>query len=260
MLHKKSVIHFLTIITSIYVLYYLYWRIEFTLNYAALAFSILLLAGEVIGIIDYYLFALMTWNTNTEKPGPPEEGLSVDVFIPTYNEDLAILEATLIGCRNMWYPHTTYVLDDGRRQEVKELAAALGCRYLTRPDNKHAKAGNINEALKKTSGEFIAIMDADMVPQPDFLEKTLGYFKDSKTAIVQLPQEFYNTDSMQHTDNGAHWHEQQLFYHVIQPGKNNINAAFWCGSPSVVRRKALESIGGVATESITEDFFDLYQA
>ncbi len=93
-----------------------------------------------------------------------------------------------------------------------------------------------------------------MVPQPDYLEKTLGYFSDPKTAIVQLPQEFYNTDSVQHIKNTSNWHEQQLFYHVIQPGKNNINAPFWCGSPSVGRRAALESVGGVATESITEDF------
>lgn len=255
MLYKKPVIHTLTIITCIYIIYYFYWRIDSTLNDSALAFSILLLVGEFIGIIDFYLFAFMTWNTETTKPNPPIEKLSVDVFIPTYNEDLEILEATLIGCLNMRYPHTTYVLDDGRREEVENLAAALGCRYLTRPDNIHAKAGNINEALKKTSGDFIAIMDADMVPQPDFLEKTLGYFEDPKTAIVQLPQEFYNIDSMQHADRkGAHWHEQQLFYHVIQPGKNNINASFWCGSPSVVRRTALLSIGGVATESITEDF------
>jgi cellulose synthase (UDP-forming) len=164
------------------------------------------------------------------------------------------LEATLIGCINIRYPHKTYLLDDGDREEVKALAESFGCGYLTRQDHSHAKAGNINAALKNTSGDFIAIMDADMVPQPDYLEKTLGYFRDPKTAIVQLPQEFYNTDSVQHVKTGANWHEQQLFYHVIQPGKNNINAPFWCGSPSIVRRTALESVGGVATESITEDF------
>lgn len=250
----QTAIHFLVIITGLYVTYYLWWRIGSTLNPSALFFSILLLVGEIIGILDFYMFALMTWNTDEKRPSPPEEGLSVDVFIPTYNEDLPILEATIIGCLNMRYPHKTFLLDDGNREEVRALAESLGCGYLTREDNRFAKAGNINAALKKTNGDFIAIMDADMVPQPDYLEKTLGYFSDPKTAIVQLPQEFYNTDSVQHVKNSSNWHEQQLFYHVIQPGKNNINAPFWCGSPSVVRRAALESVGGVATESITEDF------
>ncbi len=251
---KQTVIHLLVIVTGAYITYYLWWRIGSTLNPSALFFSILLLIGEIIGILDFYMFALMTWNTHEKPPLPPEEGLRVDVFIPTYDEDLSILEATIIGCLNMRYPHTTYLLDDGDRDEVKALAESLGCGYLTREEHQHAKAGNINAALKHTSGDFIAIMDADMVPQPDYLEKTLGYFRDSKTAIVQLPQEFYNTDSVQHVKAGSNWHEQQLFYHVIQPGKSNINAPFWCGSPSIVRRVALESVGGVATESITEDF------
>jgi cellulose synthase (UDP-forming) len=181
---------------------------------------------------------------------------SVDVFVPTYNEPLEVLEATLTGCNAITYPHTTYVLDDGHRKEVQALAALLGCAYLTRLDNRHAKAGNINAALASTTGEFIVVLDADTVPQPDYLDKTLGYFVDKNVALVQLPQEFYNLDSIQHrggrsTTNA--WHEQVLFYRVIQPAKNRSNSAFWCGSPSVVRRFALESVGGVATDSITED-------
>lgn len=255
-LYKKSMIRFLVVITGIYVIYYIWWRMNSTLNPAAMVFSLLLLFSEVQGIINFYLFSLMTWNFDKSVTSHPSilEGISVDVFVPTYNEDIKILEATLVGCISMRYNHTTYILDDGRRPEVKELAKRLGCGYLTREDNQHAKAGNINAALKNTNGEFIAVFDADMVPQPDFLEKTLGYFRDNKTAIVQLPQEFYNLDSIQHQESAAYWHEQQLFYRIIQPGKDGINAAFWCGSPSIVRREALESIGGVATESITEDF------
>ena len=104
----------------------------------------------------------------------------MDVFVPTYNEDISVLEATLVGCNNMRMDHTTYLLDDGRRPEVKELARRMGCGYLTREDNKHAKAGNINAALKKTDGDLIVVLDADMVPQPDFLEKTTGYFRKKK--------------------------------------------------------------------------------
>lgn len=253
-IYSKKVINFLVITTGIYIVYYMFWRVTKTINYSALIFSSILLAAEVYGFINYFLFALMTKDIEKGERISPPDGLSVDVFVPTYNEDLEVLEATLIGCANMNYKHTTYVLDDGRREEVASLAKQLGCVYLTRSDNKHAKAGNINAALKKTSGEFIVILDADMVPQPELIEKTLGYFNDPKTAIVQMPQEFYNLDSVQHLNNSSHWHEQQLFYHVIQPGRNSINAPFWCGSPSIVRRSALESIGGVATESITEDF------
>jgi len=252
--YKKPVIHFLTILTGFYILYYIWWRAFYTLNPASLIFSLILLIAEVQGVINFFLFALMTWNVEKTTAPAPMEGASVDVYVPTYNEDIKILEATLVGCIAIRYPHTTYVLDDGRRGEVKLLADQLGCKYLTREDNKHAKAGNINAALKQTKGEFIVILDADMVPQPDFIEKTLGYFNDPKTAIVQLPQEFYNLDSVQYSKKSSFWHDQQLFYHVIQPGKNSINSPFWCGSPSFVRRAALESIGGVATESVTEDF------
>ncbi len=148
------------------------------------------------------------------------------------------------------------MLDDGRRPSVRLLADRLGCHYLTRADNHGAKAGNLNAALEVTQGEFVVVLDADTVPQPDLIERTLGYFTDEKVAFVQLPQEFYNTDSIQHAAGrrrGLPWHEQSLFYRVIQRGKQRWNAAFWCGSPSVLRRTALEDVGGVATSSITED-------
>ncbi len=251
---KTTLIHILTVIAGLYIAYYIYWRAAYTINQNALFFSIILLVAEIQGVINFLLFAMMTWNLKQKRAPKQLDGRSVDVFVPTYNEELSVLEATLVGCVNMRMPHNTYILDDGKRPEVEALAAKMGCLYLTREDNKHAKAGNINAALGKTDSEFIVVLDADMVPQPDLLEKTLGYFRDKKTAIVQLPQEFYNFDSMQHHFEGMRCHEQQLFYHIIQPGKDNINAAFWCGSPSVVRRKALESIGGVATDSITEDF------
>ena len=251
---KRFIMHGIVIATGLYLLYYICWRTLYTLNYSAILFSVLLLACEIQGVINFFLFAFMTWNVDDYEAGHTMKECSVDVFIPTYNEELEILEATIVGCVNMRTDHRTYILDDGRRDEVKELARLYGCHYLTRPDNMHAKAGNINYAMKSTEGEFIAILDADMIPQPDYLEKTLGYFQDEKVAVVQLPQEFYNIDSVQYAKDKMHWHEQQLFYHVIQPGKNNRNAAFWCGSPSIIRRSAMEDVGGVATESITEDF------
>jgi cellulose synthase (UDP-forming) len=239
---------------GIYFVYYLWWRASSTLNPHALFFSWLLWAAEAFGVLSYLLFAWMTQNILPKKPfknAPP--GLAVDVFIPTYNEDPQILEATLTGCKKIKYPHTTYLLDDGRRDEVRRLAQRLGTHYITRPTNEHAKAGNINHALPLTRGEFIVILDADMVPQPNFLHRTLGYFSNPRLAFIQLPQEFYNQDSIQHDRHRPEWHEQALFYRVIQPGKNYTNSAFWCGSPSVVRRSALVDVGGVATETVTED-------
>ncbi|MBM3705357.1 MAG: glycosyltransferase, partial [Actinobacteria bacterium] len=176
---------------------------------------------------------------------------TVDIFIPTYGEPLDILQATMSGCNRISYPHKTYILDDSGRPEVKKLAGRMGCNYIAMPNHEGAKAGNINYALKETSGELIVVLDADFIPLPDILEETLGLFNDEKVAVVQGPQTFYNLDSFQH--EYSYWHEQKLFYQVIQPGKNNTKSAFWCGSPSVVRRKALESIGGVVEESLTED-------
>ncbi len=234
--------------------YYLFWRVTSTFNPEAPAFSWVLWLAEAFGVFNYLLFAWMTQDVSpTLKHRPPAPGLSVDVFIPTYDENLEILEATLIGCKHIWYPHTTYVLDDGKREEVRQLASRSGCEYIARPTNEHAKAGNINYALTRTRGEFIVVLDADMVPQPDYLDRTLGYFADDKLAFIQLPQEFYNQDSIQHDAKTRFWHEQSLFFRVIQPGKNRSNSAFWCGSPSILRRTAIEALGGVATETITED-------
>ena len=244
----------INVVTIVYMAYYLWWRATASLNPQAPFFSWVLLIAEAFGVLNFLLFAWMTRNVSpTRLNFPPPPGLSVDVFIPSYNEDLEVLEATITGAVGIRYPHITYVLDDGRRPEVEALARRLGAEYLVRPDNTDHKAGNINHALKHTKGEFIAMLDADMVPQPDYLDRTLGYFDDEKLAFVQLPQEFYNRDSIQHDPRRRHWHEQSLFFRVIQPGKNHTNSAFWTGSPSVTRRKALEDIGGVATETVTED-------
>lgn len=243
-----------SLIAIIYFVYYLVWRASSTINPAFPFFSWLLWGAEAFGVITYILFAWQTQKIAPSEPfTKPKSGMKVDVFVPTYNESLDILEATLIGCKNIRYNHMTYILDDGNREEVRKLALRLDANYIARPTHEHAKAGNINYALQHTDGEFIVVLDADMVPQPEFLDRTLGYFEDPSLALVQLPQEFYNLDSIQHSKNQTSWHEQSLFFRVIQPGKNYSNSAFWCGSPSVVRRTAINSVGGVATETITED-------
>ncbi|MDA1002187.1 MAG: glycosyltransferase [Chloroflexi bacterium] len=161
--------------------------------------------------------------------------------------------ATIAAAVAVRYPHVTYVLDDGNREWVQALCERFGAEYVRREEHVHAKAGNLNHALLKTRGEFVCVIDADFIAAPEYIDELIGYFSDPEVAIVQGPQDFYNRDSFQHTKAGDPWHEQTMFYEVIQPGKNHLDSAFWCGSPSMLRRDALLGLGGVATETVTED-------
>lgn len=235
--------------------YYLYWRLG-TFNPEAPVFSWLLWGAELFGFLTAGLHFFMVWRLTTPEPRPAAEGLSVDVFIPTYNENIEIVRHTVAAAVRMDYPHTTWLLDDGNRPEMRALAERYGCRYLAREGNEHAKAGNLNHALTHASGDFVAIFDADHVPAKNFLTRTLGFFKDDSVAFVQTPQDFYNLDSFQHRKHkriNSVWTEQSLFFRIIQRGKDYWNAAFFCGSCALVRRNALDQIGGFATGTITED-------
>jgi len=188
---------------------------------------------------------------------PPGALPSVDVYIPTYNEPLEILEKTILGALCLDYPNfKIWVLDDGRRPWLKDFCAAKGVGYITRPDNAHAKAGNINHALKKTNAEYVALFDADFIVQRNFLMRTIGFFSDPKIGIVQIPHTFYNYDPLQTNLalGKALPDDQRFFFEAIMPSRDAWNAAFCCGSNSVTRREALRSIGNaLPTQSITED-------
>ncbi len=235
--------------------WYLIWRLG-TFNPEAAVFSWVVYGAEVFGFCTALLHIFMCWRLTDRTAPQAPSGLSVDVFVPTYNESVELVRKTLLAARAMDYPHKTWLLDDGRREEMRTLAKQLGCEYLARSDNAHAKAGNLNHALAHSSGELVAIFDADHAPQRDFLTKTLGYFINPKVGFVQTPQDFYNLDSFQHRWRGAGrtvWTEQSLFFRVIQRGKDYWNSAFFCGSCAVVRRSALDEIGGFATGTVTED-------
>ncbi|MCK1724868.1 glycosyltransferase [Bradyrhizobium sp. 142] len=190
--------------------------------------------------------------------GLPNDALpSVDVFIPTYDEPLEVLEKTVTGALCLDYPNfQVWVLDDGRRPWLKELCEHKGAGYLTRADHANAKAGNINHALTKANGEFFAIFDADFVPQRNFLMRTIGFFADPKIGIVQIPHTFYNEDPMQ-ANLGLHRglpDDQRFFFDCIMPARDGWDGAFCCGSNSVTRRAALRAVGdALPTQSITED-------
>ena len=253
---QERLIRLLAVATLAYWTYYIVWRWGWTLNWSAPWFSIPLALAETWGLVTGFIMVHSVWRIRHRQPLPAPPGLSVDVFITCYDEPLEVIRRTAIGARAIRYPHATWILDDGKRDEVKALAEQLRVNYLRRPTNEHAKAGNLNHALEHTGGDFILQLDADHVPLPQILDRVLGFFVDPKLAFVQTPQDFYNTDAFTYKVNEASqriWEEQRLFFGVIQPGKDSINSTFFCGCSAVIRRAALESIGGFSTTSITED-------
>ncbi|MBD3880846.1 glycosyltransferase [Phormidium tenue FACHB-886] len=182
----------------------------------------------------------------------------VDILIPTYNEPPFILKRTVIGCQAIDYLHkTVYLLDDTHRPEVKALAEELGCEYLARPDNSHAKAGNLNNAINQTQGDLIVVFDADFVPTTNFLTRTIGFFQNPQVALVQTPQSFYNPDPIARNLGleNVLTPEEEVFYRQIQPIRDGAGSVICSGTSFVVRRTALEAAGGFVTDSLSEDYF-----
>jgi cellulose synthase (UDP-forming) len=247
-----------TVLILLYVavgVWYLHWRIG-SFNDEAPVFSLTLYAAEAFGFITALLHIFMTWRPTRRTPPPPMPGSSVDVFITTINEPLDVVRRTALAAIRMEYPHQTWVLDDGARPAIQVLASDLGCLYLARENNAGAKAGNLNHGLAHSTAEFVAVFDADHAPHKDFLNRTLGFFANPRVAFVQTPQDFYNLDSYQHRwkpSGNTVWTEQSLFFRIIQQGKDFWNAAFFCGSCGVIRRTALDAIGGFAADTVTED-------
>lgn len=235
--------------------FWIYWLVGFLLVRANIVLGVSLVIVQVYALIALVLSATYRYyGRNRVEPTAPLPTVwpSVDVFVCTYDEERAILLPTLISALALEGEHRVYLLDDGRREEVARLAHELGVEYVIRPDNRHAKAGNINHALGITSGELILILDADHVVMSDMLTDLVGFFDDPRVCLVQTPHEFANTDSIQHYS--ADRHEQSLFFRVLMPSKDEMGAAFWCGSAAILRRKALEDVGGVAVETIAEDY------
>jgi cellulose synthase (UDP-forming) len=236
---------------------YIVWRAGWTMNAEHPVFAALVLLAEAALLACGFVFYFMILR-RPERAAPPRlltRTPTIDVLIATYNEDVELLRLTATAARDMELPHRTFICDDGRRPAMAALARELGVGYLTRPDNLDFKAGNLNHALARTDGELVLVLDADHVPHPALLSRTVGHFADEQVALVQTPQVYYNVDSFQHDLAAGRplWHEGVLFHHVIQPGADRLNAAFFVGTGGVVRRSALAAIGNFATGSITED-------
>jgi cellulose synthase (UDP-forming) len=249
---------------------YVQWRSLSTLNLSTPLdgiFSISLFALEMFVLFSSTLqlfLMLKVRNRQRETDAlsiPVIEGTfnpTVDVFIPTYDEPEFILRRTVIGCQAIEYESKSiYLLDDTKRAEIASLAEELGCKYLTRSNNDHAKAGNVNHAIPLTSGEFITIFDADFIPTRNFLHRTLGFFQDENLALVQTPQSFYNTDPIARNLGleDVLTPEEEVFYRQLQPVKDGAGSVVCSGTSFVVRRQALKSIGGFVTDSLSEDYF-----
>lgn len=249
---------------------YLVWRSLSTLNLSNALngfFSLSLFLMELLVLFNTMLqlfLMLKTSDRHREADQWAEAVISrkyqptVDILIPTYNEPEFILKRTVIGCQALNYQNKTiYLLDDTNRSQIAKLAKTLGCEYLTRPDNLHAKAGNLNHALNKINAELIVVFDADFIPTRNFLERTIGFFQDPKVGLVQTPQSFYNTDPIARNLGLEEilTPEEEVFYRQIQPIKDAAGSVVCAGTSFVVRRTALEEIGGFVTESLSEDYF-----
>lgn len=259
---RLRTIHVAAIVALAASVAYLTWRVGFTLGVWWLAIPLWLL--ELHAVIGLALFTFSLWDIDdaTIPATVPRTDQRIAILIPTYNEPHEVLLPTVAAAVALEPRHETWVLDDGNRTWVREMAASLGAQYLARESNDHAKAGNLNNALESVDADLFAILDADHVAMSGFLTHTIGYFDDPKLAVVQTPQDFYNVDSFEHGSNRSwFWRdrrtvlfsEQRLFYRAIQPGKNRWGAAFWCGTNAVVRVSALRDVGGVAFETVTED-------
>jgi cellulose synthase (UDP-forming) len=255
------------------ILRYLVWRICDTVLPATgsaieVAWVWLCFAVELIALGDGLILYLAFLRTSDRRAKADAHEMrlralapgacpTVDVFIPTYNEPLEILEKTITGALFLDYPRfKVWVLDDGRRPWLKAFCEEKGAGYITRPDNAHAKAGNINHALPRTSAELVAVFDADFIPQRNFLMRTVGFFDEPEIGIVQVPHAFYNHDPMQANLalRKTLPDDQRFFFEAIMPSRDGWDAAFCCGSNSLTRRAALEAVGNaLPTSSITED-------
>ncbi len=233
---------------------YLGWRITIV-NWTSPGLSFVYLGAEMMGFILGLTLIFSSWDYRHRESPPPPPGLAVDVFVTTYNEPVELVRRTLRAARDIAYPHRTVLLDDGNRPEMRAMAEELGVVYLARGRNVDAKAGNLNFGLAHSAAEFVMVLDSDHIPLPHALDAMLGFFRDRRVALVQTPQDYYNIDAFQYCNarNGALWHDQSFYYSIAQPCRDRVNGASCVGTSVVYRRAALDAIGGIPVDTVTED-------
>ncbi len=260
---KRLLFIFSFIATIVYIIYRIFFTIP-TSGFINIFFAIFVL---IIEIVEAFFFGIYCFNILVFKKDSPDipkvpknKFPDIDILIATINEEESLLEETIKAVKNMKYPSKKkvhiYLCDDGRRKSMEELANKMKINYIKRKDNKDAKAGNYNNALKHTTSPYVVTFDADMQPLPEFLMKTVPFLiDDPNVGFAQTPQNFRNPDIYQCRFKliGQIPHEQDYFFNKIQMAKNKTNSVIYCGTNTVFLRKALEEVGGFATQSVTED-------
>lgn len=260
----------IVVILQVLTIRYVAWRSLATLNLSSPVdgiFSLLLLGMELVFIVSNTVQLYLMLKTKNRRSQADRLSLdviekkftpSVAILITTYNEPAFIIRRTVIGCQNVNYERKTiYLLDDGNRESIKTLAQELGCQYITRPHNHHAKAGNLNNALSQIHDDLVAVFDADFIPSTNFLTRTVGFFNDQKIALVQTNQNFYNRDPIARNlglENQL-TEEVEIFSRHYQVIRDSIETMVCYGSSFVVRKSHLDEIGGFVTDSLSEDYF-----
>lgn len=244
---------------------YIFWRLFFTLptiNIIAIMFGLLLLLAEIFALIQtttHRLMFLKDYEPEIKTLADLERLPTVDILIATYNEPVEVLKKTVAGAVSQKYPadkFKVFVCDDGRREEVRQLANEFGAVWAVRDEHIHAKAGNLNHCLTHyADGELFVVLDADMVPKSTFLQRTVGYFCDPNVALVQAPQVFYNSDPFQNNllIYNKIPNEQDFFMREVLTRRAMFNAVLNVGSNAVFRRSAINDIGMIPVGTITED-------
>ncbi|HEY6760049.1 MAG TPA: glycosyltransferase family 2 protein [Baekduia sp.] len=255
--HAATRVRLMALLALPLALWYFGWLLEPGRMGSPILYAVLILA-ETFNLVQAVGF---WWTASRQRARPAlrlthDDGAPpprVDVFVPTYDEPVAIVEPTIEAATRMRGANVTvHVLDDGRSDAMRAMAARHGARYLVRDHRSGAKAGNINAALPRTDGEFVVVLDCDHVPSERFLEATLGHLADARVAMVQTPQYYANARSNRVA--AAAWAQQALFFGAIARGKDGLGAMFCCGTNTVFRRSALEDAGGFPEDSVTEDF------
>jgi cellulose synthase (UDP-forming) len=251
---------------------YLAWRVTGTLPEGSLnwpyLYALVFLTLELIQAYCMYQFqSRLVFHSDRRDEADRNEGWygdtppRVDILITTYNEAWSIVEKTVVGALAQDYPNfRVWVCDDGRRPEFRRLAEEIGAGYITRNENLHAKAGNLNNALAHLrtlheKPEFVAVLDADFVPLRRFVSRAATLLKDPKVGLVQTPQYHLNQDPLQAAfDVWQQWPDQQRYaFNVMLPAADARNAAYCCGTSFIARVEALTAIGDFPTEAVTED-------
>ncbi|NCT90366.1 glycosyltransferase [Cellulomonas sp. APG4] len=252
-MRRRALLRAVVVLTAVLGVNYVAWRWLESVNWSAWWIAVPLVLAETYSLVDVLLFGTTMWRVRVRTPpAPAPPDATVDVLVTTYDEPVELVMATARAALAIRHPHRTWVLDDGARPGLRAAAEAEGIGYLERGADwadrpRHAKAGNLNNALLRTDGEFLLVLDADQVPAPEILDRTLGYFADDGVALVQTPQHFTNV-----TEADPLGSQAPLFYGPIQQGKDGWEAAFFCGSNAVLRREALMQLGVVGYVRETE--------